>query len=97
MGEPLCDDLAVAFLQLDADRPAPELLGRDEGGPTAGERVRDPYEVRLEQELPPGNYRLLVGWYLLSTGQRLPVLDDSGAAVDDKVILPGFVVPESGG
>lgn len=63
----------------------------------AGERVRDPYEVRLEQELPPGNYRLLVGWYLLSTGQRLPVLDDSGAAVDDKVILPGFVVPESGG
>ena len=65
--------------------------------PVAGERVRDPYEVRLEQELPPGNYRLLVGWYLLSTGQRLPVLDDSGAAVDDKVILPGFVVPESGG
>lgn len=63
----------------------------------AGERVRDPYVVSLDGELPPGNYRLLVGLYLLATGQRLPVLDDMGATIDDKVIVPGFIVAESGG
>jgi hypothetical protein len=57
--------------------------------------VRDPYEIRLEPELPPGNYRLLVGWYLLATRQRLPVLDESGTPVEDRVVLPGFVVPET--
>lgn len=58
-----------------------------------GEVIRDPYQIRLEPELPAGNYRLLLGWYLLASGQRLPVLDQGGSVVEDKVILPGFVVP----
>jgi hypothetical protein len=59
-----------------------------------GEVIRDPYSIRLEDPLPAGNYRLLVGWYLLATGQRLPVLDETGAPIEDKVVLPGLVVPE---
>lgn len=61
-----------------------------------GEVIRDPYEVQLEAGLPAGNYRLLVGWYLLGSGQRLPVLDDAGVAMDDKVVVPGLVVPGPG-
>lgn len=53
-----------------------------------GEVVRDPYLVQLAAELPPGDYRLHVGLYLLATMARLPVLDAGGTAVDDKVEVP---------
>jgi len=33
-----------------------------------------------------------IGWYLLETMQRLPVLDAEGSAVDDKVLLSGLTV-----
>jgi len=58
-----------------------------------GEVVRDPYEVQLAETLSGSRYRLLVGLYRLDTLQRLPVLDMSGAAVDDKVVLPGLTAP----
>jgi hypothetical protein len=35
---------------------------------------------------------LAVGWYLLETMERLPVLDANGRAVDDKVLLRGPTV-----
>ncbi len=53
-----------------------------------GEVVRDSYTVRLEGEVAEGEYRLLLGWYLLATQQRLPVLDEGGAIVDDRVVAP---------
>jgi len=52
---------------------------------TPGETVSDPYLVQLSADLPPGDYRLHVGFYLLATGQRLAVVDEGGGAVDDKV------------
>jgi hypothetical protein len=52
---------------------------------TPGEAIVDPYLVQLSADLPPGDYRVHVGLYLLATLERLPVLDASGAAVDDKV------------
>ena len=58
----------------------------------AGEVVSDPYLVPLAADLPPGPYRLQVGWYLLATLQRLPVLDEVGNIVDDKVMVEGLVV-----
>ncbi|MFW6062771.1 MAG: protein O-mannosyl-transferase family [Chloroflexota bacterium] len=58
----------------------------------AGEVIEDGYQIQLPAELPPGRYRLLIGWYQLSTQQRLPVLDESGAAIDDKVVIPGLTV-----
>jgi hypothetical protein len=60
---------------------------------TAGEIVRDPYVVQLQGELQPGEYRLQVGWYLLATLHRLPVLNESGASIDDKVVVPSLLVP----
>jgi hypothetical protein len=55
---------------------------------SAGQRLEDPYLVELSEDLPPGSYRLYLGWYLLETFERLPVLDEAGTAVDDKYIVP---------
>jgi hypothetical protein len=58
-----------------------------------GEVVSDPYVVQLRGDLASGAYRLHVGWYLLSTLRRLPVVNEQGAAVDDKVVVDGLRVP----
>jgi hypothetical protein len=50
-----------------------------------GEIVRDPYIVQLSDDFQPGDFRVHVGLYLLGTLQRLPVIDDAGNPVDDKV------------
>lgn len=59
-----------------------------------GTSVEDPYLIQLAPELPAGEYRLQVGWYLLSTLQRLPVLDENGQAMDDKREIRGLTVPD---
>lgn len=56
----------------------------------AGQTVRDVVRVPLSAELPPGRYRVYLGWYLLRDLRRLPVLDASGAPVEDKVTLEEF-------
>ena len=98
---PLEEDYTVFLQVLDAqDR----LVGQVDAWPqqgtfptsqwTPGEQVRDPYEIQLAADLPPGDYRLQVGLYLLGTLQRLPVLDEAGNAVDDKVVVSGLGVSE---
>lgn len=57
-----------------------------------GEAFEDRYTVYADKDAPPGRYQVAVGWYLLETMQRLPVLDADGRAVDDKVLLPGLTV-----
>lgn len=59
-----------------------------------GQTITDPHLVRLAGDLPPGNYRLQVGWYLLATLQRLPVLDGNAAPIDDKFLVTGLTAPE---
>lgn len=54
-----------------------------------GEEVVDRYQVRLQEGAPSGSYRVVIGWYLLKTMQRLPVRDAQGQAVDDHLLLPG--------
>jgi hypothetical protein len=56
-----------------------------------GEIVEDPYEIQLAGDLPPGNYRLQGGLYLLATLRRLPLLDAQGRPMDDKVVISGLV------
>jgi hypothetical protein len=57
-----------------------------------GEAFQDRYTVYADADAPPGRYQVAIGWYLLETMQRLPVLDAEGRAVDDKVLLAGLTV-----
>lgn len=59
----------------------------------SGQLIQDPYTVPLKGELAPGPYRLIVGWYLLATLERLAVVDPAGNPINDKVVLPGLIVP----
>jgi hypothetical protein len=97
---PMAEDYTVFVQVLDAqDR----LVGQIDAWPrqgtyptgqwTPGETIRDPHVVQLDDPLPAGSYRLQVGWYLLSTLRRLSILDEQGLPVDDKVVIPGFLVP----
>lgn len=52
-----------------------------------GEYVRDEHSLELPQDLPSGDYRLIVGMYLPDSGERLPVLDQSGQVVGDHISL----------
>jgi len=53
----------------------------------AGEIVIDEYRIPIQADAPPGEYQLEVGVYHLATMERLPVLDDSGAVRDDRILL----------
>ena len=57
-----------------------------------GERIADGYQVRLADDAPPGAYQVQVGLYLLATLERLPVVDDTGAEVDNRYILGTIAV-----
>jgi hypothetical protein len=57
-----------------------------------GEAFEDRYLVYLDLDAPPGDYQVQIGWYLLETMQRLPVLNVQGQAIDDKVLLSGLTV-----
>jgi len=54
--------------------------------------IEDMYTVYLDRDAPPGAYQVEIGWYLLETMQRLPLLDESGQVIDDRVLLPAPVV-----
>lgn len=81
--------LAVSTVEPVAQADGPPLMG---DYPTsmwaAGEVIADPHSVQLPTDLPPGEYRLLVGMYNLKTMERLPRLDGGG----DSVEIPAAVV-----
>jgi hypothetical protein len=56
-----------------------------------GQVLDDRYALPVETGAPPGTYRVEVGMYLSQTGARLPVLDDKGAEIGNRVILPGTI------
>ena len=98
---PLNEDYTLFLQVLDAND---RLVGQVDAWPLQGtlptsqwhpgETITDPYTIQLDGDLPPGDYRLLVGWYLLADLRRLPVLNEEGAPVDDKLVVPGLFVPE---
>jgi hypothetical protein len=57
-----------------------------------GEAFEDRYLLYIHPDAPSGDYQVAIGWYLLETMQRLPVLNASGQVVDDKVLLPGLTI-----
>ncbi len=48
-----------------------------------GEELADPYQFYLKPNAPTGQYRVIVGWYLLADMSRLPVLDAEGHVIGD--------------
>jgi hypothetical protein len=52
-----------------------------------GRDVADRYDVRLDADAPVGDYRVEVGWYLLETMERLPVLDEAGEPTADSLVV----------
>ena len=57
-----------------------------------GEVIHDRYSVRLDADAPTGEYQVEVGLYLLATLERLPVLNQAGAIIDNKVIIEGLSI-----
>ena len=55
-----------------------------------GQMTYDRFEVTLPPDTPPGRYQVRVGLYNEVDGQRLPVLDATGKAIDDQVLLGDF-------
>jgi hypothetical protein len=57
-----------------------------------GETIRERYVVPISAQAPPGEYQVEVGWYLLATMRRLPVLGANGMPIDDRLLIPGIEV-----
>jgi hypothetical protein len=53
-----------------------------------GETVRDIHALAIPASLPPGEYRLVAGMYLLASGQRLPVAGGGDGVFLGTVRLP---------
>ncbi len=90
------EDYTVFVQVLDA---ADRIVGQADAWPVQGtfptsqwrpgQVVTDPHLVQLSADMEPGEHRVIVGLYLLATGQRLPVVDGAGDAVDDRVVVWG--------
>jgi hypothetical protein len=57
-----------------------------------GEIVTDPHTIIIPVDLPPGDYPLMAGMYLLETGQRLRWLASDGTVRGDAVPLMTLTV-----
>ncbi len=57
-----------------------------------GETIVDTRALFLAADAPPGRYLLVAGLYDAESGERLPLLDGSGAPVDDKVQLGEILI-----
>ncbi len=52
----------------------------------SGDTVIDDRQLQLPEDLSPGSYQVLVGWYRLDDLSRLPVTDDQGQQLVDSAI-----------
>jgi 4-amino-4-deoxy-L-arabinose transferase-like glycosyltransferase len=52
-----------------------------------GEWLADPYTLAVPDDVPPGEYGLRAGMYLLATGERLPLLGEDGQVLGDSISL----------
>jgi hypothetical protein len=91
------EDYTVFLQILDSDD---KILGQIDSWPQQGtfptshwqpgELVEDSYSIPINEELAPGPYELHVGFYLLENLRRLPIVDENGQTVNDKVVVPGL-------
>jgi hypothetical protein len=57
-----------------------------------GEAIDDHYSVRVDPDAVAGAYQVEIGLYLLSGGERLPLLNRNGEPVADRVLVPGLEI-----
>jgi hypothetical protein len=60
---------------------------RPTSGWDAGEYLVDRHRLKLDPDLPPGDYALEIGLYDAASGARAPVADPSGQPLGDRLIL----------
>ncbi len=53
----------------------------------AGQTVNDPYQLKVPDNLPPGDYFIEAGLYGMTSTRRVPILDRGGGLAGDRVIL----------
>jgi hypothetical protein len=60
-----------------------------------GEEILDPHGLALPPDIPAGEYQIELGLYDATTGQRLPILNEQGDVLEDRVVVgPVIVVAE---
>ena len=74
----------------------PQQGGRPTSGWRVGEEIQDAYTVYLKQDAPPGQYDVILGWYLLADMRRLPIITDSGQIMSDFYKLVTFTITAEG-
>lgn len=74
----------------------PQHGGRPTSHWTAGEQLEDHYALYLEDEMLPGNYQVIVGWYLLADMGRIPVITETGDIIGDFHTIGTFTVSSEG-
>ncbi len=61
--------------------------GRPTTGWAPGEIIEDPYALLVKPEVPPGDYRIRIGWYDATTGERHYLADGSDAWIMPEMIF----------
>ncbi|GAB4266237.1 MAG: hypothetical protein Kow0080_07340 [Candidatus Promineifilaceae bacterium] len=94
---PMTEDYTIFLQLLDAND---QIVGQVDTWPLQGtyptsqwqpgETITDPITIQLASNLPAGEYRLIVGWYLLADLRRLPVLDANGSPIADYYAISGL-------
>ena len=83
-------------------------VGQDDGKPAGGTRptsewlvgetVVDERRIQIDDDAPPGEYRLAVGLYHLASGERLPAVSDDGLFLpESRVLLEGLEISQGPG
>ena len=57
-----------------------------------GQRLLDPYRLKLPEDLPPGTYYIEVGLYEMVGKRRLQMADRVGNLIGDRLILGAVIV-----
>jgi len=60
----------------------------------SGEVVTDEYALVVDGDAAPGEHVIEIGLYVAETGRRLPVLDEAGQVVGDRILLSAVRVTE---
>ena len=53
----------------------------------AGQSVNDPYQIKVPNDLPPGEYFIEAGMYGMTSQRRVPIVGRDGNLAGDRVIL----------